>query len=276
MKKTTKTDLVQGTHIEAALSFANVIGKAAATLALPPGFSTVAGVMLDLVVNRTLSQRGNQFALEVIERVQAQEDQGKPNLQEILQEESAAALMLRATEAAMRSSGQRKFDALREAAIKGLLSSEARSASPAQIVIGILDRMTEHHIILLQWENDKNNKLYTLKDMSDPKNDKAQRSRFYGQPVYTDKSLLKNPSCIAMINDDFNAFVERDDQISFELASSDLISLGLLEPVYRSELYDDDRRVTRIRKTSEIEKYKISKLGVFVYDYISGDKIMTT
>lgn len=175
----------------------------------------------------------------------------------------------------MRSSGKRKFDALREAAIKGLLSGEARSASPAQIVIGILDRMTEHHIILLQWEINKNKKLYTLGDMSDHENHEAQQSRFYGQPVYIDKSLLKNPSCIAVINNNFNAFVERDDQISFELASSDLVSLGLLEPVYRSESYTENR-IIKSRKTSEIERYKISRLGVFVYDYINNGEMMTT
>jgi hypothetical protein len=182
--------------------------------------------------------------------------------------EEVAALLMRATQAAMRSSGEQKLRAIREAALRGLLSGETPNTSPAQTVVGLLDRMTEYHVILLVWKR-LPRAGYTLRDLQADEGEEARRSYFYGQPVFTDKMKLKDPVGVLSYLD-WGLYVERDDHTAFKLALWDLAAMGLLKPVLAQEEYLEGR-VVKKRATSEIVDHEISELGKLVCDFIKGE-----
>ena len=76
--------------------------------------------------------------------------------------------------------------------MNGLISSGAEQTSPAQIVVGLLDRMTEHHVIVLLWESQPK-RSYTLGEIRAEEAEEARRSHFFGQPVFTDRTQLRDP-----------------------------------------------------------------------------------
>lgn len=241
------------------------IAKASAGALAPAGLSGLANEMFDLLVADPAAKRRDEFLMNMAMRVARLEERGQLSVEALTDNQDVAALLFRATQAAMRSSGGQKLKALKDAAAKGLLSKSASGAASAQVVVGLLDRMTEYHVILLKWENAPK-KFYTTAELHDPANKEAHSSRFYGQPVALDPRQLRQPVNIpAQAAVPF--FVEEEDQIAFRLAHADLVSMQLLRPKLKVEKYLEDREVKQ-RITSEITGHEISELGSFVCKYI--------
>lgn len=269
MAKVSKRDnLLQTSQHEHLYKISKFLLKSSAGVLAPVGLSNIATELFDLVVSDPASKRRDRFLMDLAVRVEGLEASGQISLDNLLGNEEAAALLIRAVQAAMRSSGDQKLHALREVALKGVVSSSAGNTSPAQIVVGLLDRMTEHHLVMLLWEN-RPQKLYTLGQVQAEEGDEARRSHFYGQPVFTDRAQLKNPVKVFSYMD-WGLYVEKDDQISFKLARADLATMGLLEPILGQEEYLEGR-VVKTRTTPDRVGYQISELGTFVCDCISAD-----
>lgn len=244
------------------------IAKSSAGSLAPVGLSSIANEIFDLIVSDPAVRRRDRFIMDSAARIAALEEAGQISLESLLDNEESAAILLRAVQAAMRSSGEQKLNALQEAALKGILSSVVGKGSSSQIVIGLLDQMTEYHVILLLWEFHPRNH-YTLGQLQSKEGDEARRSYFYGQPVHTNPKELKNPVSVFK-SGGWGLYVEREDSISFRLAREDLIAMNLLEPVLKKEEYKEGRMV-RQRNTPDIAGYQVSELGAFVCEFIRSD-----
>ena len=261
-------DLSKTTNEESLYRVSKFLAKAAVGVVAPIGLSAIATELFDLVVSDPAVKRRDRFLMDLARRLDSLEAEGKLSLSDLLENEEAAALLFRATQAAMRSSGERKFQAIRETALNGILSAAAREGSPAQVVVGLLDRITEYHVILLSWEN-RGHRHYTLGDLRSEQGEQARRSLFYGQPVFVDKAQLKSPVAIFSYVD-WGLYVERNEYDAFKLAHADLVATGLLKPILGKEEYLEGRVVKR-RTTPEAIGYEVSDLGRIVCDLIEGD-----
>lgn len=262
-----KENLHRVSQYEHLYKVSKFLAKTSAGVLAPVGLSGMATELFDLIVSDPATKRRDRFMMDLAVRIEELEEKGQISLESLLDNEESAALLIRTVQAAMRSSGDQKLLALQEAALKGLISSGAGKTSSAQIVVGLIDRMTEHHVIVLLWES-RPKRSYTLGQMKNEAEEEARRSRFYGQPVFTDIKQLENP--VSVFNYmDFNLYVEKDDLVSFKLAKADLVTMGLLEPVLGKESYLEGR-VAKLRTTPDIVDYKISELGKFVCDCISS------
>lgn len=260
-------DLSRSTNSERLHRAVRFLAKATVGVVASSEVSAIAAELFDLVVSDPAVKRRDRFMMDLAKRMENLEAEGKLSLHDLLSNEEAAALLLRSTQAAMRSSGEKKLQAIREAAAKGMISAAAQQSSSAQIVVGLLDRMTEYHVIVLLWEN-RERQHYTLRELRDDQGEEARRSFFYGQPVFTDKTELESPVSVYNYMD-WGLYVERSEYTAFKLARADLVTMGLLKPALGEEQYMEERQVKK-RTTPEIVGHRISELGKFVFDYIAN------
>lgn len=257
-------------QLDTAYRLIRFMGKSSIAALATGGLSTVAGELFDLIVTDPSAKRRDRFIIELGKRVDHMEKAHKLSLVSLIDNDEAAAVFARATQAAMRSSGELKLSALREAAAKGLVDAASGKSGPAQVVIGFLDRMTEYHVIVLVWKcRPRIN--YSIRAMEDPKNAEAHSSLFYGQPVNVGPEGLSDPVRISPVWT-CNFYVDRSEKLSFELAHADLIAMGLLKPDYAREQVDNGRTRTS-RLTSQIDGYSISELGKTVRAYLAEDSL---
>lgn len=243
------------------------IGKSGIAAVATGGASAILAEMLDLLVTDPAEKRRDRLLFELAVRIDELEQAGRLTVESLIGSEEVAALIIRTTQAAVRSSGDQKLVALRETALKGLVAAREVGSGPAQVVVGLLDRMTEHHVVLLAWEDRKRrNPFWPAAAYNDPADDTARRSKFYGQPVFVDPAGLLDPVQLFSPGR-LSIYVERAEQQAFQLAHADLIAMGLLEPVLKQERELRGREVVQ-RITPEVRGYKISKLGETVCAYI--------
>lgn len=231
--------------------------------------AVLASEFFDLIVTEPSAARRDRFLSDLGRRLDALEKAGSITLDRLLDNDEAAAVVSRATLAAMRSSGEQKLSALKEAAAKGLVDAAEGRAGAAQVVIGFLDRMTEYHVIVLAWKCDVPRR-FSLGAIEDPTNLMARRSVLFGQEVVEDPSELIDPVSVHN-HGPFQLFAERSVYLSFQLARADLVAMGLLEPIVSMEI-DSVWRDGDARVTQEIRGYRVSMLGKTVRAYLAtGD-----
>lgn len=68
----------------------------------------------------------------------------------ILGNDDISAFLMQSIQISVRSSGKRKLEALREAAVRGTIAPTNEQRAPGYVALGILDRLTDYHIILLR------------------------------------------------------------------------------------------------------------------------------
>ncbi|KSV67260.1 hypothetical protein N182_34070 [Sinorhizobium sp. GL2] len=187
----------------------------------------------------------------------------------LIDNDDVSAFLLHAVQIAVRSRGTEKLEALREVAARGTIASDEEERVPAYVAMGIIDRLTDYHIIRLQWEV-KPRRSYTYGEV------KAGNfeSLHFGQPTFSDPSLLKGPAEI------FNfegvvRYVEQQSLLNFRLAYADLAAMGLLTAVPEQEAYLENHRQKQ-RPTGNIAGYVASELGKFVVQYIEPVKAPLT
>lgn len=266
-KKPENDNLRTSTNKEHLHRVSSFLLKASAGILAPAG-GGVLSAMFDLVVSDPAIRRRDKFLVAVDKRLTAMEQAGLLHARDLEDNEEISALLLRATQAATRSSGERKLSALKEIVVKGVTAKEAAGASYAQVMLALVDRMTEHHIIALHWMKVPK-RLYTLGQIRDNPQPGMRESLFYGQPVYTDKSSLVNPSAIWSYDSEFSLYVEHSEQVAFHIAEADLSALGLVEPVYRLKEVKEGWKSFR-EPSSEIVGHKVSSLGEHLLDYIAS------
>jgi hypothetical protein len=267
-------DLSRESHKEHLYKVARFLTKGAGGILAPIGLSTLVSESFDLFVKDPATKRRDRLLMDLMEQVARLTQDGRLSISDLQDNDDVAAVLVRATQAAVRSSGEEKLRALREAALKGMLSAAARVASPAQVIIGLLDRMTEHHVIRLEWEI-RERMFYTYGDLDaeSERGEAARRNLFYGQPVFSSPEGLASPLQLHS-GSGRSVFVEKDDHSAFQLAQADLVAMGLMEPLYRQEEYRDneDPLLIKSRPVAEVAGYRISQLGVTVCAFISSDE----
>lgn len=114
-------------------------------LGLVPGIGGVAAEMLSLVVTDPAQRRRDAFLIDIAQRVEAVERAGLLNMDELAADERVSAIILTAVQVAQRSTGQEKLKGLKAATMLGVINVAERDR--ATIAIGIIDRLTDLHII---------------------------------------------------------------------------------------------------------------------------------
>ncbi|TJZ82022.1 hypothetical protein [Paracoccus hibiscisoli] len=264
--KDAKDDLRVATNSERLYKIGSFFFKATAGVLTDPSASTVLNETFDLIVTDPGVRRRDRFIMDLDERFTMLERAGMITVEDLRNNEEVSALLLRSIQAATRSSGARKLEALKEVVVRGVTSKEAASASHAQVMLTLVDRMTEHHIIALHFMTLPTRFYNPTRLMKYPAS--GERESFhYGQPVQDTPKGLTNPSEIRTLDGEFILYVEHDERVAFQVAEADLRALGLTEADYKIETYEVGKK-TRKRKSSEVDRYVVSQLGLHLLSYM--------
>ena len=179
---------------------------------LVPGFGGTASEFFDLVISDPAMKRRDRFMMELAERLDSLVEQGQLELKDLLDNEEANVLLIQSIQIALRSRGELKIEALRNATINGLLH-KPEEEHLGLLVVGLLDRLTEPHISML-------NEFACL-----PGSDKRMT---YDNASMVGISFSTDPRPTANITSGKQEYFDgRNRQIN-QLILSDLVSMGLL------------------------------------------------
>lgn len=253
------TDLTQPTNGEQTYKVLKFLVKSLAQF-LPPGVSGTASEFFDLVVSDPAIKRRDRFIMDLAVRLDELAEKESFDPASLIDNDDVSAFLLHAVQIAVRSRGAEKLEALREVAARGTIASDEEERTPAYVAMGIIDRLTDYHIIRLRWEV-MPRRHYTYGDI------KAGNfeSVHFGQPTYPDASLLKRPFKLFPAADVVR-YVEEQSVLNFRLAFADLAAMGLLTAVPEQEAYIENHR-QKLRPTGKIAKYVPSELGKFIVQY---------
>lgn len=264
--KAASDDLNTSTNAERAYDVGSFMVKATAGVLAPVGGGVLAAAF-DLIVTDPAIRRRDKFLTDVNERLTEMEQSGVIRAKDLEDSEEISSLLLKAVQTATRSSGEQKLEALKEIVVKGITAKEAASASQAQVMLALVDRITEYHIIALNWRSAPRRQ-YSLGQIRDNIPEGARQSLHYGQPVFTDKQSLQEPVIVYQYGvSDFVLYVERASKTAFDVAEADLIALGLTKPIYQMEEYLEGRKRGK-RQTNTIIGAEISELGKHLLRYV--------
>jgi hypothetical protein len=118
---------------------------ARSVLGLIPGIGGLANEVLSLVVVDPAQRRRDAFILDIAQRLEALERAGLLTIDDLAADERVSAIILTAVQVAQRSTGQEKLNGLKAATMRGIATVAERDR--ATIAIGIIDRLTDPHII---------------------------------------------------------------------------------------------------------------------------------
>lgn len=267
MKSRPSDSLNTSTNAERLHDVGSFLTKAVVSIIAPVG----GGILTEafgLIVTDPAIRRRDKFLMDVDERLTEMEQAGFIRLGDIENSEEISALLLQAVQTATRSSGERKLQALKEIVVRGVTAREAAGASHAQVMLALVDRMTEHHIIALHWHSAPR-RAYTLGQLESNSAEGAWESLHYGQPVQNSREGLIDPvSVYYQAHNGFGLYVEGSSKVAFEVAEADLIALGLTKHVYQFEEYVEGRTRKR-RKTDKVIGSELTELGKHLLRYIS-------
>jgi hypothetical protein len=233
---------------------------------LIPGFGGTASELFDLIVKDPSAKRRDEFIEDLSRRLDKIVEEGKLDPRALLNDSGVSALLLQAVQISMRTEGLRKFEALRNTTARGLCAASSEDRSPAYVVMGVLDRLTDYHLIALRWEMSPS-PTYSIGQV----NAGASIHRLhYGQPTTDDPATLKEPHLVLSAGN-LRRYVEAQSYRNFRLAKFDLIAMGLLEPVQKQAYAEIRPGVQALRPTGEIAGYQLSELGRFIVTYASED-----
>lgn len=260
-------DLTKSTNAERLYDVGTFLTKATISILAPVGGGMLTEAFGLIVADPAVRRRDN-FLMDVDARLTEMEQAGFIRMGDIENSEEISALLLQAVQTATRSSGERKLEALKQIVVKGITAREAASASHAQVMVALVDRITEHHIIALHWHSAPR-RAYTLGQLESNSVQGAWESRHYGQPVQNSREGLIDPvSVYYQGHNEFGLYVERSSKVAFEVAEADLIALGLTKHVYQFEEYFEGRTRKR-RKTDKVIGAEITDLGKHLMTYIN-------
>ena len=227
---------------------------------LPPGASGTATELFDLLVSDPAVKRRDRFIMDLAERLEVLAEKAVFDPASLIENDDVSAFLLHAVQIAVRSRGAEKLEVLREVAARGTIAGDDDERAPAYVAMGIIDRLTDYHIIRLRWEA-KPQRSYTYGQV------KAGnfQSLHFGQPTFSDRSLLKRP--VEVFNfEGVVRYVEQQSVLNFRMAYADLAAMGLLTAVPEQEAYIEDNHQKK-RPTGKIAGYIVSELGKFVVQY---------
>lgn len=180
--KAASDDLNASTNAERAYDVGSFMVKATAGVLAPVGGGVLAAAF-DLIVTDPAIRRRDKFLTDVNERLTEMEQSGVIRAKDLEDSEEISSLLLKAVQTATRSSGKQKLEALKEIVVKGITAKEAASASQAQVMLALVDRITEYHIIALNWRSAPRRQ-YSPGQIRDNIPEGARQSLHYGQPVF--------------------------------------------------------------------------------------------
>ncbi len=228
---------------------------------LPPGASGTASELFDLLVSDPAVKKRDRFMMDLANRLDELAENAVFDPASLIHNDDISAFLLHAVQIAVRSRGVEKLEALKEVAARGTIASDEEERAPAYVAMGIIDRLTEYHIIRLRWEV-KPRRSYTYGEVKAGNFEDLH----YGQPTFSDPSVLKNPTEVFNFQGTIR-YVEKQSVLNFRLAYADLAAMGLLTAVPEQEIYVENYRQKQ-RPTGEIAGYVPSELGKFVVQYI--------
>jgi hypothetical protein len=223
-----------------------------------PGVGGLSNELFDLLISNPAQKKRDEFMISLAKQLDSLSQKIDIDLENLVNNDGVSAFLLQAIQIAMRSQGTKKLEALRECSARGTVAPDEETRSPYHIVMNILDRLTEHHIILLHWEAKPYSSI-TLGEMRKGTKD-ALASLHYGMPTFKDPEKLSEPHIISIYGET-NRYIEKQSYKNFQLAKADLIAMGLFEPVLKKEYFKISQHEVSSRITPEIAGYQLSELG---------------
>lgn len=253
-------DLTQPTNGEHTYKVLKFLTKSIVQF-LPPGASGTASELFDLLVSDPAVKRRDRFMMDLANRLEELAENAVFDPASLVQNDDISAFLLHAVQIAIRSRGAEKLEALKEVAARGTIASDEEERAPAYVAMGIIDRLTEYHIIRLRWEV-KPRRSYTYGEVKAGYFDGLH----FGQPTFSDPTVLKSPTEVFNFQGTVR-YVEKQSVLNFRLAYADLAAMGLLTAVPEQESYVENYH-RKQRPTGKIAGYVPSELGKFVVQYI--------
>lgn len=229
---------------------ATFLAKSVASL-VPGG--GIAAELITLVVGDPATRRRDQLLNDIAIRLAALEAESQSSIAELAADERVSSIVLHALQIVQRSVGEQKYEALRNATLRGTFDPSARSLTP--IVLGILDRLTDNH-------------LYILKGMSryrspvDPSTPATHfQMKYWGtsQPVSIGFAQENRPKGDGL----------DPSGIVFKTVWSDLVGLGLIQEARTEARPADPDRGSRAAPGRPT--VQITQLSLLVLDHVAGD-----
>lgn len=215
---------------------------ARATLGLLPGGGTAAEIF-SLVVGDPAANRRNRFLADLLSRIEALERAGHIDLAEMAADERVGATILGAVQIALRSHGQAKLLALRNATLGGTCINANRDL--ATMVLAIVGDLTELHLYIL---NEivavaaRYGRTGSFVDEGTFRH--AMLQKVYGTRQSITVGFVKTAKKLPGIPD--------PESSQFRLILSDLFRTGLLETKVRADEFAGQPRETRSMKVSDL------------------------
>jgi len=216
-------ELEQAATDEKLFKLINFLGKS--SLSVLPGGSILAE-LLTLVIADPAGRRRDRFLTDIAARLQLLEQQGRVSLDELADDDRVSAFLLQAVQVAQRSTGEGKYEALRNAALNGTCNPDKRSLTP--VVIGLLDRLTDNHIYIMTG----------IKHMVRPSDPRSAKTVFHQQ--YWGTTLPLTQGLVATLTP-VPGVLDPGGEV-FKVVWSDLVGLGLIQETTGSIVPDQFRR----------------------------------
>lgn len=230
---------------------------------LPPGFSGTTAELFDLVITDPAVKRRDRFIMELGKRLDELAEKKLFEPIDMLNNDDLSAFLLHSIQIAIRSTGEKKLVALRETTARGTVAAGEEQRAAGYMFLGLLDRLTDYHLILLSWEATPRLSARTYGEVKQGFFDELH----YGQPTSGDPSSLREPHRVFSF-EGVSRYVEADSYRNFSLARYDLAALGLMEPVLKKERAYEGRMV-KTRLTPEVAGHQVSAFGRALLAYIA-------
>lgn len=162
----------------------------------------------------------DRFILELAKKVDTLLD--REQIQRALQQEPVPALLSHAMSIASRSFGQEKLEALQHATINGIFH-DPHNVNLADLVFGVLDRLTNSHISLLKEIAKQSSELKAHVGW--------EQAKLIGVNFKPTSDGMKSPARVLPFNED-EKFVDEFDVRTNEILLNDLVGIGLIAQRY--------------------------------------------
>lgn len=254
MKKT-ELDLSQSTPDEGAIRALRFLAKSAFSSA--PGLG-VFGELFDLLVADPASTRRDRIITALAQGLGELLDQGVVTYDDLRGDGDASALFLQAVHAAVRSQGEEKLRALRNAALNGACC-KADDRTRAFIVLGLVDRLTDLHIALLNFISNPHRKA--------PRTPEERLSAKMWGTLVSKHPVGSGGGSIRTVDDGGEYYFDKADFDTRELVVRDLGMLGLVVEK-EGEAVGHRYRTNQATGERHSDQWATTTLGNLVLNYI--------
>jgi len=180
---------------------------------LVPGGGALLGQVYDALVANPSTQRRDRMLMEVWQGLCELQERQLLSPSDLEGDDSIRAIILQAVQAAVRSTGATKTEALRNIVLNAA-RHKPENRYRAMIVLSVVDRMTEAHISILK----------EFGELPEPRQMPTESAAMIGVPFLEDAQALAKPFRTVT-----GQYVDREAIYVNSIILKDLVSIGALE-----------------------------------------------